>query len=84
MTWETLLVILFYIFVGICLCFFWAFYRFVNQPKFRNEEGDLTTEVGYEEDSVGNVIPSLEAASHETQLSGPHIVDSIRPDTGDI
>ena len=84
MTWETFLVIAFYIFVGLCLGLLWLFYRFVNQPRFRNEEGDLTTEVGYEEDSVGNVISKLEASGHETHLTGPHIVQSINPDSGDV
>lgn len=29
------------------------FYRLVNQPAFRDDHGDISTEVGYEEDSYG-------------------------------
>lgn len=48
------------------------FYRLINQPGFRDQLGDVSTEVGYEEDSCGNVIPyARDDFSHAHQE--PHV-----------
>lgn len=51
------------IYIGIwyLVCFviieaFLAFYNLTNRARFRYSSGDVTTEVGYEEDSVGRVL----------------------------
>ncbi len=33
------------------------FLDLTNKPAFRDSEGDVTTEVGYNEDSLGNLLP---------------------------
>jgi hypothetical protein len=48
------LVGLFYLMALCCIAFVSGFYQLVNRPRFRNDQGDVSTEVGYEEDSVGH------------------------------
>lgn len=45
----------YYIFCALLIAGVLWMFRVLNRPKFRDELGDITSEVGYEEDSVGNV-----------------------------
>lgn len=47
---------LYYGIAALLIVFAVWFYRLINQPAFRNDSGDVSTEVGYEEDSYGNVF----------------------------
>jgi hypothetical protein len=47
-------VVAFYVFSALCILFFLGFSRLLSHSKFRSDD-DRTTEVGYEEDSVGNL-----------------------------
>jgi hypothetical protein len=44
---------LFYIYCGLLVAAYFLVYRLMHRPRFRDEHGDITTEVGYEEDSIG-------------------------------
>ena len=48
-------IIAWYLFCGLLITGLLCVWRWLNQPKFRNSDGDITSEVGYEEDSVGHV-----------------------------
>ena len=48
-------IVAWYLFCGVLIAGLLAFWRFLSRPAFRDELGDITTEVGYEEDSFGNV-----------------------------
>ncbi len=48
------------------------FIKFLGQPDFRNENGDMTTEVGYEEDSVGHIRHEYRLASQD-EIDDPHM-----------
>jgi len=48
-------IIAWYLFCGMLIAGLLAVWRWLNQPKYRTSDGDITTEVGYEEDSIGNV-----------------------------
>jgi hypothetical protein len=45
-------VLMFYAFVAVLGGILW-FMLNLSHPKYRNEEGDIISEVGYEEDSIG-------------------------------
>ncbi len=45
-------VLLFYAFAALCGAFLWFMFH-LSHPKFRDEIGDIISEVGYEEDAVG-------------------------------
>lgn len=47
---------LWYAFCGLVVKGFLSFYDLVNKPRFRDSAGDITTEVGYDEDPVGNPL----------------------------
>lgn len=62
----------FYLFVACAIIFQKRFYKYLNAPRFRNDQGDRTLEVGYEEDSVGHVIKKP-TDDFNPALSTPHI-----------
>lgn len=62
---------LFSIFNIICML---KFFNFTSRDKFRDEKGDITTEVGYEEDSMGNVIETPESVPRGGHTDEPHVV----------
>lgn len=64
--------IAFYGFVALCVGFFF-FMLSLNHPRFRNDEGDLTTEAGYEEDSVGRSSPDANESLNDSD-SEPHVI----------
>jgi hypothetical protein len=68
----TVWLIAFYCFVALCGGFFW-FLLSLNRPLFRNDEGDLTTEAGYEEDSVGRRSKESEESLNDSD-SEPHVI----------
>jgi hypothetical protein len=49
-------VVAFYVVALAAILYVRWFYRLVNQPNFRDDHGDVSTEVGYEEDCDGNKI----------------------------
>jgi hypothetical protein len=76
------LIIGFYIFVGLCIAFFYWFYRLLNVSKFRGGDGDFTTEVGLSEDSQGLATPHRLGAmsSWEQEMSGQAVTGDIPAD----
>jgi hypothetical protein len=44
-----------YLFCALLITGLICVWRWLSQPRFRDSMGDITTEVGYEEDSMGNV-----------------------------
>lgn len=48
-------------------------FRMLNRQKFRDSIGDITSEVGYEEDSVGNVIQQEFGAGSIPDAGDAHI-----------
>jgi hypothetical protein len=66
------LIIAFYIFVFFCIIGFLAFYRLINNPSWRSDEGDISTEAGYEEDSLGNILAHRDTEAHESLKGVPH------------
>ena len=67
---TTIWLALWYVLVAGFIGFFLFFFRLLNLPQWRRDGGDISTEVGYFEDSVGH------------QLLGP-LNDDSRPDDGD-
>jgi hypothetical protein len=61
----------FYCFAALCGGFIW-FMMSLNRPRFRDDVGDVTTEVGYEEDSVG--LPTTETEEPFRDNEGPHAI----------
>jgi hypothetical protein len=47
------LLALFYLYCGLLIGCYFLVYHVMHHPCFRNDQGDITTEVGYEEDSIG-------------------------------
>lgn len=58
----------------------WIF-KVLNRPKFRQSDGDITTEVGYEEDSTGHVL-SAGAEDSEFEHESPHYMPSAHTGSG--
>jgi hypothetical protein len=56
----------------IILLMIW-FFKFTNTPGQRSEMGDVTTEVGYSEDSTGNVLSGRASDSASDGQFNPHI-----------
>lgn len=50
------IVVAFYVVALAVFLYIRWFYRLINQPDFRDDRGDVSTEVGYEEDSYGSKI----------------------------
>ena len=48
-------IIAWYLFCAMLIAGLISVWRWLNQPKYRYEDGDITSEVGYEEDSLGNL-----------------------------
>jgi hypothetical protein len=60
---TTFFIIAWWAFVGILGFSLFAFMRFLSSPKFRNSRGDVSTEVGYTNDSYGAAkLPDQDAA----------------------
>lgn len=63
----------FYVFAGLCIVFVLGFMKFVSRSRFRDEDGDITTEVGFEEDPVGNVKKREYQFPTQEELEEPHM-----------
>lgn len=46
-------IVAWYLFCGLLIAGLLSIWRLLSQPKYRDSMGDITTEVGYEEDSMG-------------------------------
>lgn len=64
--------ILFLIFATLNVFFVMWVMNFLSHPKFREEIGDLTTEVGYEEDPIGHIRKGYRFPSQD-ELEDPHM-----------
>jgi len=49
-------------------------FRALNRPAFRSDEGDITTEVGYEEDPTGQLIKPGFGQASSTGQEDPHVM----------
>jgi hypothetical protein len=77
---KTLVLLVIWYLVCILLLLAWRwFWRFTNLPRFREEDGDVTTEVGYEEDSTGKPLHESESEDHRIS---PHIAFGADHHTG--
>jgi hypothetical protein len=63
------------------LAIIWMF-KVLNRPKFRGEDGDITTEVGYEEDSTGHVLPHSFTEETQFEQDSPHYMPSANVRSG--
>lgn len=54
--WNGNLILVWYVISGGLIAVFLGLYRLLNQQKFRSSGQDITTEVGYEQDSVGQHV----------------------------
>ena len=67
----TYLIAGFYLFCLVVIVLFLWLSRLLSRSRFRSEEEGCTVQVGYEEDSEGEVIPTeLSAAGHEEEHVG--------------
>jgi hypothetical protein len=71
-----------YLFCGILIVSLLGIWRWLNQPRFRDEMGDITTEVGYEEDSLGNVIHQEYGSGVNPESIDAHIAIGSREGSG--
>lgn len=65
-------IVAFYTFAIFCILAFYALSNFLSHPKFRNDDGDISTEVGYEEDPVGHVRKDYRFSSQD-EMDEPHM-----------
>ncbi len=63
----------FYVFATLNILIVYAVSRILSRSKFRSEDGDISTEVGYEEDPAGNPRTQYRFPSQE-EIDDPHIV----------
>ena len=70
---ELKLVLAFWLFCLLCIGFFKLAIHIVGHPSFRNSDGDVSTEVGFEEDSVGQVKSEFRYPTSD-ELDDPHVV----------
>jgi hypothetical protein len=64
---------IFYGFAALCIVFVLGLMRLVSSSKFRSEDGDVTTEVGFEEDPLGNVREQEHPFPSQEGLEKPHV-----------
>lgn len=74
-----------YLAVAIITASFLVFFRYINMPKWRDDHGDRTSEVGYFEDSVGRVVADPLNDEGETEAGdvvAPHVQGSTNQSAG--
>ncbi|MBX9689704.1 MAG: hypothetical protein K2X27_23550 [Candidatus Obscuribacterales bacterium] len=74
-----------YLVAGGFIAFFIFVFRFLNMPRWRDDHGDRTSEVGYFEDPVGRVLDSPFYDEPETDAGDappPHIQGSSNMNSG--
>jgi hypothetical protein len=64
---------IFYVFTALCMIFVLGLMNLVSRSKFRSEDGDVTTEVGFEEDPLGNVKVQEHPFPSQEELEKPHV-----------
>lgn len=69
-------IFLWYVFCAVLICLFLCVFRALTRPRFRSEEGDITTEVGYEEDPTGRLRDGEHQEDTESSIDDPHIMSS--------
>lgn len=79
------LLIAFYALCAALIGLFIFEYQIINHPRFRQGAGDITTEVGYEEDATGQpVSPPFHGLplGDSAEIQSPHIQASAHIGTG--
>ena len=71
MTWW---LILWYVFCAINIALVLWFIGMVNTPKFRDSDGDISTEVGYSEDPTGRKVDEKLPEASDHKVEDPHIM----------
>lgn len=64
-------ILVWYAVCGLIIKGFLVFYDLLNRPRFRDYRGDITTEVGYEEDGYGRIVQELDDQC--LNLETPHV-----------
>ncbi|MBX9670416.1 MAG: hypothetical protein K2X93_22640 [Candidatus Obscuribacterales bacterium] len=67
-------VIAFYVFSILNILLLCAFSNLLSHPRFRSEDGDISTEAGYEEDPMGNIRKREYRFPTQDELDDPHVV----------
>ncbi|GEM_PF-2785310 len=68
-----------------CAVLIWGLltaWRVLNRPKFRSSDGDITSEVGYEEDSVGHLRVQEFGAGAIPDAGDAHVAGGTNEGTG--
>ncbi|MBZ0187785.1 MAG: hypothetical protein K8F91_16180 [Candidatus Obscuribacterales bacterium] len=73
---RVILVLFFYLYSLINILALIKFFKLVDKPRFRDDRGDVTTEVGYAEDSQGNVLGTRYRHLSQEEIEDPHIAYS--------
>ena len=73
----------YYIFSVLNILLVLRFFKWTNEPRFRDGDGDVTTEVGYAEDSTGHVLHEFRDPTINEQeqphITNPHIEGTYGP-----
>ena len=80
---DSMLLVGWYIFCGVLIVAVLGGMRWLTHSRFRDDVGDKTTEVGYEEDSVGH---DLRGAAEPTNdfSEEPHVSDASAADNASL
>lgn len=65
--------VIFYVHAILCMGFVYGFSKLLSRSKFRDEDGDITTEVGFDEDALGNVKDHEYQFPSREELEEPHM-----------
>ncbi len=65
-------IVAFYAFSLLCIGFIIWFYWITNFPTYRDGDGDVSTEVGYSEDSMGRRVINPEPSTTQEGDQVPH------------
>ncbi len=74
--------VLWYVFCALNIVAVLWMFKVLNRPKFRGSDGDITTEVGYEEDSTGHVLAEEVVEESQFAPDSPHYMPSAHTGSG--
>ncbi|MBI4533709.1 MAG: hypothetical protein HY711_07150 [Candidatus Melainabacteria bacterium] len=74
--------VLWYLFCAALICLFLFVFHLLTRPSFRSDFGDITTEVGYEEDPTGCPLDAEHLEVSESEVADPHIMTSGNAGSG--
>ena len=85
MSHSTLLgIAIWYLICTLLIAGYVGFFKLVNNPRFRSSDGDVSTEAGYLEDSMGHPLSSSSNQCPASDMDEPHIMVSQDPKTGSL